>query len=109
MWTGVTHIARWFLAVHSLGGVGAARYVALEGQGVPIDGLIFWASFSSTALPTTAIFGSLDLFRTVDEINDSKALPPAATRYVEIPGGNHARFGFYGDQEGDGEALIDHP
>ena len=29
-------------------------------------------------------------------------------RFVEIQGGNHAQFGWYGDQKGDGQATISH-
>jgi len=32
-------------------------------------------------------------------------LPPT-TVYVEISGGNHAQFGYYGDQSGDNPATI---
>jgi hypothetical protein len=31
---------------------------------------------------------------------------PADARVVTIPGANHAQFGSYGPQRGDGEALI---
>ena len=107
-------ITRWFLAGHSLGGVIAARYVAEKGQAVPVDGLVLWASFpsreddiSDSGLPATSIFGSRDLLSTVTEIEDAKPLLPPDTVYAEIPGGNHAQFGSYGKQEGDGEALIE--
>ena len=107
-------ISNWFLAGHSMGGVSAARYVAQAGGAIPIDGLILWASFpsmeddiSSAALAATSIFGSRDELSTVEEIDDSKALLPPDTRYAEIPGGNHGQFGYYGEQEGDGEPFIE--
>jgi hypothetical protein len=34
---------------------------------------------------------------------------PAGSRYVEIAGGNHAQFGEYGPQPGDGIAEIPGP
>jgi hypothetical protein len=34
---------------------------------------------------------------------------PAGSRYVEIAGGNHAQFGEYGPQSGDGAAEIPGP
>ena len=37
--------------------------------------------------------------------NDWKNLPPSARELV-IDGGNHAQFGDYGAQDGDGEASI---
>jgi len=37
---------------------------------------------------------------------DQTACLPATAREVAIPGGNHAQFGSYGAQEGDGTATI---
>ncbi|WGX75021.1 alpha/beta hydrolase [Paraclostridium bifermentans] len=31
---------------------------------------------------------------------------PASSKFFEIPGENHAGFGDYGQQKGDGESLI---
>jgi hypothetical protein len=33
---------------------------------------------------------------------------PANTRWITIEGGNHAQFGWYGDQSGDLPATISH-
>ncbi|MCX7670372.1 MAG: alpha/beta hydrolase, partial [Anaerolineae bacterium] len=41
-----------------------------------------------------------------DRIEASKPLLPPTTRYVVIEGGNHAGFGRYGAQSGDGQATI---
>ena len=30
----------------------------------------------------------------------------ANSQFIEIPGGNHAGFGDYGEQKGDGKSLI---
>ncbi len=107
-------VSSWFLGGHSMGGVSAARYVSQKEAALTLDGLVLWASFPSEAddisgsgLRVSSIFGSEDLLSTVEEIDMTKGLLPAATTYVEIPGGNHAQFGFYGEQVGDGEALID--
>jgi hypothetical protein len=39
-------------------------------------------------------------------IEDSRALLPDDTRWKAIEGGNHAQFGWYGSQSGDGQATI---
>lgn len=40
------------------------------------------------------------------EIEANAYLLPADTRWVEIEGGNHAQFGYYGRQLGDNRATI---
>jgi hypothetical protein len=47
-----------------------------------------------------------DGLATEDKIAASRPLLPAATRWVAIEGGNHAQFGWYGPQSGDGTATI---
>ena len=42
----------------------------------------------------------------VEKIDASRPLLPADTRWDEIDGGNHAQFGWYGPQDGDGVATI---
>ena len=37
----------------------------------------------------------------------NKHLLPNDTQWIEIEGGNHAQFGYYGDQLFDGKATID--
>lgn len=101
----------WVLMGHSLGGAMAAEYVRSHPD--QIDGLIFLASYpaSSTdlsALPidVLSIYGSVDRVAPQDAIRDSAALLPQGSLFSEIPGGNHAQFGSYGLQPGDGTALI---
>ena len=102
---------RWAIAGHSLGGAMAARAVN-QGE-YPYAGLILIAAFpaadddlSETGYPVLSIYGNRDLVATVEEIESSKELLPESARFVEIKGGNHAQFGSYGDQSGDGEASI---
>ncbi len=100
-------IDRWFIGGHSLGGVMAARYAYDDG----VDGLILWASYpaddlSGKGIPTLSIYASNDGLTTLDDIEEGKEKLPPDTRYVEIEGGNHAQFGWYGDQRSDNEASI---
>ena len=104
----VTH---WIIAGHSLGGVMAARYAAEHPNAV--DGLALWAAYpedsidlSSWTGATASIFATLDGLTTVQDIEDSRVLLPPDTAFVEIDGGNHAYFGWYGEQSGDNQAAI---
>jgi hypothetical protein len=104
-------ITDWVIAGHSLGGVMAARYTANHPGAV--DGLSLWASYpedgedlSSWNGETTSIFGTLDGLTSVDDIEDSRVRLPSSTAFVAIEGGNHAYFGWYGDQRGDNPATI---
>jgi hypothetical protein len=53
-----------------------------------------------------SISGTNDGLATPAKIEDSKTNLPASTVYVPIQGGNHAQFGYYGEQEGDNPATI---
>ena len=104
-------ISTWAIGGHSLGGTMAAQF-AYENPS-KIRGLVLWAAYptsgndlSKNNLLVTTIHGSNDGLVTSSQIQDSlKLLPPTAIR-VEIAGGNHAQFGWYGDQPGDNEAEI---
>ena len=54
----------------------------------------------------TSIFGTLDGLATVEKIDTSRPLLPAQTLFVAMDGGNHAQFGWYGDQPGDNPATL---
>ncbi|MBE2220687.1 MAG: alpha/beta hydrolase [Anaerolineae bacterium] len=102
-------IENWAIGGHSLGGSMAAKYVYDNPDAV--DGLVLWASYpasnnslAQSTLPTTSIWGTED--GGVDGIVASPPLMPANTIWVEIEGGNHAQFGWYGPQAGDNPATI---
>ena len=104
-------IAEWVIVGHSLGGVTAARYAAEHPDAV--DGLVLWAAFPEDSIDlsqwtgaTGSIYATLDGLTTVQDIDDSRPLLPPDTAFVEIAGGNHAYFGWYGDQSGDNPATI---
>lgn len=104
-------IADWVISGHSLGGVMAARYTSNHPD--TIDGLTLWASYpedgvdlSSWNGETTSIFGTLDGLTSVEDVEDSRTRLPGDTAFVPIDGGNHAYFGWYGDQRGDNPATI---
>lgn len=103
-------IERWVIGGHSLGGVMAADFAADHEL---VEGLTLWASFpaegtdlSGSSLAVDSVFASEDGLTTVDDIEASREQLPADTAFVEVVGGNHAGFGWYGQQDGDGVATI---
>lgn len=104
-------IERWAIGGHSLGGAMAAEYA--RNNPTLISGLVLWASYpggnndlSASSLPVLSVFASNDGLATLEDIADSRGRLPASTNFVEITGGNHAGFGWYGDQNGDGVASL---
>jgi dienelactone hydrolase len=106
-------VGKWAIGGHSLGGAMAANYVFGRPDSA-VQTIIFWAAYpadnNSLAdrenLSATSISGTLDGLATPADIEASKALLPADARFVAIEGGNHAQFGWYGDQSGDLPATI---
>ena len=103
-------VERWVIGGHSLGGAMACEYVDRSPEGV--DGLVLLGSYpaestdlSALDLPTVSIYGTEDGV-SGDVFEDSALRLPADTTLIEIPGGNHAQFGDYGPQKGDGVASV---
>ena len=105
-------VKNWVIGGHSLGGAMAANFAANNPGAV--DGVVFWAAFpaggdslaAQDALVVTSIYGTLDGLATPEKVLGAKPLLPAGTRFIPIEGGNHAQFGWYGDQAGDNPATI---
>jgi hypothetical protein len=104
-------ITSWAIGGHSLGGTMAAQF-AYENPS-KIEGLVLWAAYPASGndlskrnLLVTTIHGSNDGLVSSSQIQDSLKLLPLTTVRVEITGGNHAQFGWYGDQPGDNTAEI---
>lgn len=102
-------IRSWALGGHSLGGAMAARYCFTHPG--KMKALVLWASYpadtdslAAQKLAVLSIYGSQD--GQVSKIEAARALLPADTAWVRIEGGNHAQFGDYGLQPGDGRAAI---
>lgn len=92
-------IKKWYLGGHSLGGAMASSYVGKNSD--KLRGLILLGAYpiNDSEIPTLAIYGS------EDEGLDKSKLEETENK-LEIVGGNHAYFGDYGEQEGDGTASI---
>ncbi len=105
---------KWYAGGHSLGGVAAAMIVddAEETDGEAAwDGLIMLASYPTAELstPVISIYGSEDGVLNQEKYGKAGAeglWPDGFTEKV-IEGGNHAQFGAYGEQKGDGIPGID--
>lgn len=104
-------ISTWIIGGHSLGGSMAAQFA--ENNPDQVDGLMLWASYpaessdlSESDLPVISIFASEDGLATPEKISESETLLPAWTTWTKIVGGNHAQFGWYGEQANDGTATI---
>lgn len=98
-------VENWYMAGHALGGGMAASFAAENTAWV--DGLILLAAYSTdpVALPVLSIYGSNDGVMNQEKYRQYRPNLPELTEQI-IDGGNHAGFGFYGPQEGDGEASI---
>lgn len=96
-------VTSWAVGGHSLGGVRACLLAADGG----VDGLFLLGSYcandlSTATLTAVSVEGPNDALSTPAQIDAAEGLlPPSATR-VSIPGANHASFGDYGAQSGDG-------
>jgi len=120
-------VKQWFIGGHSLGGVMACSTVKKYPEF--FRGILLLASYPQAADDLSdwnhyvlSVWGENDLVLDPALIESSKPYLPLAvnidnpdalvldrtpkTLYYEIPGGNHAQFGSYGSQKGDGEATI---
>ncbi len=93
---------RWYVGGHSLGGAMAALYAADR----ELDGVILLAAYPTRALdePMLLLYGSEDGVADRERIAEAERYGTVET--LEIEGGNHAFFGDYGLQKGDGEAAL---
>lgn len=102
-------ITSWYIGGHSLGGAMAASY--LETCEESFDGLLLLAAYSSVDLrdkdiEVISIYGDQDGVLNHDKYNEYHVNLPDSINTFVIPGGNHAGFGFYGEQKGDGVASL---
>ena len=103
-------IDTWIIGGHSLGGVTASDYASRHEK---ISALVLLASYpgSHTDLSETSV-DILSISASRDEVADAKSIQaakssmPENAKFIEIEGGNHAGFGDYGKQKGDGKATI---
>ena len=106
----------WYIAGHSLGGVVAAKMAAQadrtngSGESPLVKGLVLLASYPTEKLPDScrllSVYGSEDGCLNRAAYAKSREFWPQKAQELVIEGGNHAQFGAYGLQNGDGTAAI---
>ena len=100
----------WYLAGHSLGGAMAANYVADNVQN--FAGLIMLAAYPTKALVSEdlkvlSVYGNKDMVLNKEKLEAGTEFVPEHYTEIGLGGANHAGFGNYGPQEGDGEATME--
>jgi pimeloyl-ACP methyl ester carboxylesterase len=99
----------WHLAGHSLGGAMAAEHLKKDNRG--FRSLILLGSYSASDLSgidlaTLSIKEERGLEGGLEKAEASRDKLPAGAIFKVMPGANHAQFGRYGIQKGDGTALL---
>lgn len=106
-------IEKWVVGGHSRGGAIASRFAYNNTD--RLSGLILIGTshpkedafdLSATGLLVMKIYATQDGLASVSEVVDTGVYLPDNTIWVEIDGGNHAQFGYYGTQLGDKRAEI---
>lgn len=102
-------VTTWAVGGHSLGGVSASSF-ALDNPDV--SGLLLYGSYpldslrDRAGLKVLSISGTEDGLSTPAKIDASRELLPLDAAFVAVQGGNHAYFGSYGPQPGDGDPTV---
>ena len=87
----------------------AASYAS--GHLESLNGLVLLAAYPTKSLKSDSfsvlsIYGSEDGVLNMEKVEEGKSQMPADYTEICIEGGNHARFGNYGEQKGDHTAEI---
>lgn len=101
-----SNYTHYFMSGHSLGGAMAGSYV--NGTDKNITGLIYLSAHmpNEIKVPILSIRGTNDGIINLTGYNEAKQMVKNNFTEVIIDGGNHAQFGYYGNQSGDGKANI---
>jgi predicted esterase len=104
-------IENWIVCGHSKGGEMAAMLVQKYPERV--NGLVLLGtshpkrfSLSRVKISVKKIYATNDGVAPVQKIKATASNLPTHTQWIEIKGGNHSQFGYYGFQLGDDEATI---
>lgn len=101
----------WYVGGHSLGGASAAMFADKHRD--EVAGVVFLAAYPGGGTDLSDFDGGVlsisateDGLATAAKLEAARPLLPADTAYVSVKGGNHAGFGRYGAQKGDGAASL---
>lgn len=105
------NIRTWAIGGHSLGGSTACMFAARQGKNSKLNALVLWAAYCTDDVADNmpnviSIYGAQDGLITRHSAEKLQFGLPANTRWVVIGGGNHAMFGDYGAQSGDGPLTL---
>lgn len=100
-------IERWYVGGHSLGGVRACGYA--QDARSNIRGIVLFAAYcdKDVSVPALSLRGEFDGLVSTEDIRSHESHLLEGNDYYEVEGANHASFGSYGLQSGDGSATID--
>ncbi|MFL1379691.1 alpha/beta hydrolase [Nocardiopsis protaetiae] len=106
-------VDRWYLGGHSLGGAMAAAHAGGDPD-LTLVGLVLWGAYATEGadlaerddLRVLSVSGGRDALSDPATVTANRPHLPANAELVEIDGMNHAQFGAYGPQSGDGTARI---
>lgn len=103
-------VEHWYLAGHSLGGSMAASFAGKQPD--TYEGLILLAAYSTadlteTGLKVCSLYGDRDGVLNREKYQQYRPNLPENTLELVLEGGNHAGFGCYGSQEGDGASALE--
>jgi len=103
-------VESWYLAGHSLGGSMAASFAGKQAD--TYDGLILLAAYSTedlteTGLEVCSLYGDRDGVLDLEKYREYRNHLPEDTLELVLEGGNHAGFGSYGTQAGDGTSALE--
>ena len=102
-------VERWYMGGHSLGGSMAASYLSAHTEdfaGLILLGAYSTADLSGTELAVLSVYGSEDGVMNREKYAAYRPNLPEGFTETVIEGGNHAGFGMYGEQAGDGTATV---
>lgn len=99
---------RWAVGGHSLGGVVASNFAQSNPDA---KALVLWSSYPQNDLsgldkPTLLLRGDRDGVVRQERLEENRAKFPKNTRFITLPGLDHASFGAYGPQRGDTPATV---
>jgi pimeloyl-ACP methyl ester carboxylesterase len=98
-------VGTWAVGGHSLGGVRACQ-LAPDADGLLLLGSYCANDVRRSYVRVLSVSGSRDGLSTPEKVDAARHLLPTTATMTEVAGANHADFGAYGDQPGDGTATI---